>query len=74
MNEIMSTTKIINIVTFLFLMYPSILRVWGVIILANAWQDIVGLISYKVASSISSEVASFWDASSSFGSSSSQSM
>ena len=64
----------INIVTFLFFMYPSILRVWGVLILANAWQDIVGVISFEVASYVSSKVAYFLDASSSFGSSTSQSM
>ena len=52
-------------------MYPSILRVWGVLIPTNAWQDMLGVISSKVASSISFEVASSWDAFSYFGSSSS---
>ena len=64
----------INIVTFFFFMYPSILRVWGVLIPSNAWQHMVGVIYFEVVSSISSEVASSWDASFSFGSSSSQSM
>ena len=49
-------------------MYPSILRVIGVLIPANAWHDMVGVISYEVGSSISSDVSS------SFGSSSSKSM
>ena len=57
-------------VTFLFFMYHSILRVWGVLITTNAWKYMVGLISSEVASYISSS----WDGSFSFGSSSSQSM
>ena len=64
----------INAVTLFFLMYPSIMRVWRVLIPANAWQDMVGVISSEVSSSISSKDASSWDASSSFGSSYSQSM
>ena len=55
-------------------MYTSILRVWGVLITTNAWQDMVGVISSEVSSSIYSEVAYSWDASSSFVSSASQSM
>ena len=37
----------INTITFFFLTYPSIMTVWGVLILANAWQDIVGVILLK---------------------------
>ena len=71
MNEIKSTTRINQHCYLLFFMYPSILRVWGVLIPTNAWQDMVGVVSSEVASSIYFEVASSWDASSSFGSSSS---
>jgi len=36
--------ELINIITFFFLIYPSILRVWGVVIHVNALQDIVRFI------------------------------
>ena len=35
--------KSINTVTFLFFIYPSILRFWGVIILPNSWHDMARL-------------------------------
>ena len=60
----------INIVTFFFLIYPSILIVWGVLILSNAWQYMAGVISLEVIPFISSS----WYGPYSFSSSSSQSM
>ena len=41
--------KSINTITFFFLIYPSILRVWGVVIPTKALQDMVGVISSGVS-------------------------
>ena len=38
--------KSVNTITFLFLICPSILRVWVVVILANALKYMVGFVSY----------------------------
>ena len=52
----------INTITFFFLICPSILRVWGVVIPANALHDMVGLIysSSRVGSWCISSSFWFW--------------
>ena len=63
----------INTITFFFLICPSIFTVWGVVILMNALQDMVGFISslFEVGSWC---ISSYFDVSWFFSSSSSQSM
>ena len=61
----------INPITFLFLICPSILRVWGVVVPANALQDMVRIIFSRVGSWC---ISSSFEVYCSFYSSSSQSM
>ena len=63
----------INTITFFFLIYPFILRVWRVVIPANALQDMVRSI-YSLSGVGSWCISSSFDISCSFSLSSSQSM
>jgi hypothetical protein len=42
----MGTNRINQHSTFFFFVYPCVLRVYEVLMLANAWKDIIGVVSY----------------------------